>query len=124
MTGPHATHEVFNQPSPLAGHDVAQDPALLEALGREGADGVLAELHELGTLAGSEQVQEQARLANECPPRLRTHDRQGHRIDEVEFHPAWRPPRGRSKGQVRTWPGPRSSTCGAALRRATCAPCR
>src|SRR5579875_1769282 len=89
MTGPHATHEVFNQPSPLAGHDVAQDPALLEALGREGADGVLAELHELGTLAGSEQVQEQARLANECPPRLRTHDRQGHRIDEVEFHPAW-----------------------------------
>jgi putative acyl-CoA dehydrogenase len=89
MTGPHATHEVLNQPPPLTGHDVAQDPVLLEALGREGAGEVLAELHELGVLAGSGQVQELGRLANEHPPRLRTHDRQGHRIDEVEFHPAW-----------------------------------
>ena len=28
-------------------------------------------------------------MANENPPKLRTHDRYGHRIDEVEFHPAW-----------------------------------
>jgi putative acyl-CoA dehydrogenase len=84
-----ATHDVLNQPPPLTGHDVAQDPALLEALDREGAGAVLAELHELGTLAGTEQTQELGRLANECPPRLRTHDRFGHRIDEVEFHPAW-----------------------------------
>ena len=27
--------------------------------------------------------------ANENPPKLRTHDRYGNRIDEVEFHPAW-----------------------------------
>jgi putative acyl-CoA dehydrogenase len=89
MTGPRATHEVLNQPPPLAGHDVAQDPALLEALGREGAGAVAAELHELGVLAGSAQTQEQARLANDCVPRLRTHDRYGHRIDEVDYHPAW-----------------------------------
>ena len=89
MTGPHVTHEVLNQVPPLAGHDVAQDPGLLEALDREQAGAVLAELHELGTLAGTEQTQEQARLANEYFPRLRTHDRYGHRIDEVDYHPAW-----------------------------------
>src|SRR5436305_1032514 len=50
---PPATHEVLNQPPPLAGHDVAADPALLEALGREGGGAVLAELHDLGVLAGS-----------------------------------------------------------------------
>jgi putative acyl-CoA dehydrogenase len=34
-------------------------------------------------------VQQQGRQANENPPVLRTHDRFGNRIDEVEFHPAW-----------------------------------
>ena len=29
------------------------------------------------------------RAANEHPPVLHTHDRYGHRRDEVEFHPAW-----------------------------------
>ena len=33
--------------------------------------------------------QQQARLANENPPVLRSHDSRGNRIDEVEFHPAW-----------------------------------
>ena len=47
------------------------------------------ELHELGVRAGSPETQELARLANEHSPVLRTHDRYGHRIDEVEFHPAW-----------------------------------
>ena len=47
------------------------------------------EVRRLGRLAGGEQAQENGRLANENPPRLRTHDRYGHRIDEVEFHPAW-----------------------------------
>jgi putative acyl-CoA dehydrogenase len=95
------THEVTNQPPPLAGYDASADPALLAALrafrpggaagpddtaGTEAAD---ARLTDTGRLAGSEDVQEQGRLANEYPPRLRTHDRYGHRIDEVEFHPAW-----------------------------------
>ncbi|MDL4821116.1 acyl-CoA dehydrogenase family protein [Actinomadura opuntiae] len=83
------THEVFNQVPPLAGHDVADDPALLDGLEREGAGWAAAEVHELGRLAGTERAQEWGRLANENPPVLRTHDRYGHRIDEVEFHPAW-----------------------------------
>ncbi|SEG08253.1 putative acyl-CoA dehydrogenase [Thermomonospora echinospora] len=83
------THDVFNQVPPLEGHDLADDPALLDGLEREGAGWASAELHELGRLAGTPQAQEWGRLANEYPPVLRTHDRYGHRIDEVEFHPAW-----------------------------------
>ena len=84
-----ATHEVSNQPPPLAGHDVAADQALLTAVGTYGASWTLPELHGLGELAGSAEVIELARLANVHEPVLRTHDRYGHRIDEVEFHPAW-----------------------------------
>ncbi|MET8849780.1 acyl-CoA dehydrogenase family protein [Amycolatopsis sp. NPDC004625] len=83
------THEVTNQVPPLAGHDVADDPALLAGLERAGAGWAAEEVHELGRLAGSEQVQEWGRLVNENEPVLRTHDRYGHRIDEVEFHPYW-----------------------------------
>jgi putative acyl-CoA dehydrogenase len=89
MAGPRVTHEVRNQVPPLTGHDVAADPALLEAVGREEAGWVAAELHELGMLAGQAGTQELARLANEHSPVLRSHDRYGNRIDEVEFHPAW-----------------------------------
>jgi putative acyl-CoA dehydrogenase len=87
MSGP--THEVVNQAPPLAGHDVAADEALLTAITAYGADWVVPELHELGLLAGSAETAELARLANVHSPVLRTHDRYGHRIDEVEFHPAW-----------------------------------
>ncbi|HEX6453383.1 MAG TPA: isovaleryl-CoA dehydrogenase [Trebonia sp.] len=83
------THEVTNQPPPLAGYDASDDPALLEALRRSGASWAEPAVRELGRLAGSERFQEAGRLANENPPKLRTHDRYGHRIDEVEFHPAW-----------------------------------
>jgi putative acyl-CoA dehydrogenase len=83
------THEVFNQPPALTGYDVADDPAMLGALRREGAGWAEDAVHELGRLAGSAWAQELGRQANENPPALRTHDRFGHRIDEVEFHPAW-----------------------------------
>lgn len=83
------THEVVNQVPPLAGYDAADDPALLDGLAREGAGWATAELHELGRLGGAAPAIEHGRLANEHPPVLRTHDRYGHRIDEVEFHPAW-----------------------------------
>jgi putative acyl-CoA dehydrogenase len=84
-----STHEVTNQPPPLVGYDASADPALLDALRREGAGWAEPGLRQLGLLAGSEQAQENGRLANEHPPKLRTHDRYGHRVDEVEFHPAW-----------------------------------
>ncbi|RSO10217.1 DNA alkylation response protein [Streptomyces sp. WAC 06783] len=83
------THEVVNQAPPLTGFSAADDPALLAALRRAGAGWSEPEVRELGALAGTEAVQEQSRMVEEQPPRLRTHDRFGHRIDEVEFHPAW-----------------------------------
>ncbi|WP_344295164.1 acyl-CoA dehydrogenase family protein, partial [Streptomyces synnematoformans] len=83
------THDVTNQPPPLTSYDVAAYPALLESLRTHGAgwaeDGVRA----LGLLAGGAEAQEWARHVEEHPPVLRTHDRYGHRVDEVEFHPDW-----------------------------------
>jgi putative acyl-CoA dehydrogenase len=84
------THEVRNQPPPLTGFDVfSSDAALVEGFARHAPRVGDDALVELGRLAGSEQVQEWDRLANENEPVLHTHDRFGHRIDEVEFHPAW-----------------------------------
>ncbi|PZH03255.1 DNA alkylation response protein, partial [Streptomyces sp. NTH33] len=47
------------------------------------------DVRRLGALAGGEQAQEWAEQANRYEPELRTHDRYGNRIDEVDFHPAW-----------------------------------
>jgi putative acyl-CoA dehydrogenase len=85
-----ATHEVFNQVPPLAGYNVFEtDRALVEALRREGADWAEGEARELGEICGRPDMIVRGVQANENPPRLRTHDRFGNRIDEVEFHPAW-----------------------------------
>jgi putative acyl-CoA dehydrogenase len=78
-----------NQPPPLAGYDLyGENRPLVEAVAREGGGWADAELRALGALLGGEPL-EWGRLANEHPPKLRTHDRFGERIDEVEFHPAW-----------------------------------
>ncbi|AGS72555.1 acyl-CoA dehydrogenase [Streptomyces collinus Tu 365] len=88
------------------------DRALVEAVERHTAadtlDEVRAELAALGTSAGAAQVQEWGALANEYPPRLRTHDRYGHRIDRVEFHPAWHRMLGKgvSAGLTAAWTRP------------------
>jgi len=84
-----STHEVVNQPPPLVGHDVAADAALLEGITREGAGWAADELHRLGKLAGGAEPQRWAEEANRHEPRLLTHDRYGHRVDEVDFHPSW-----------------------------------
>lgn len=88
------THTVTNQPPPLVGYDVyAADTALVEGVARhvvpELREEVDRELGELGRVAGSAQARGWAEAADTNPPVLRTHDRYGHRIDEVEFHPAW-----------------------------------
>jgi putative acyl-CoA dehydrogenase len=83
------THEVRNQPPALVGWDVADYPPLLEAVEREGAAWYVEDLHALGRLAGSAQAQRWAQEADTAPPRLRTHDRFGHRLDEVDYHPAY-----------------------------------
>ncbi|MFK0049953.1 acyl-CoA dehydrogenase family protein [Streptomyces sp. NPDC090741] len=91
------THTVTNQAPPLVGYDVyGTDRALREGVERhlsgaapELLGEVREELTELGRAAGSAQAQRWGAQANENPPQLRTHDRYGNRIDEVEFHPAW-----------------------------------
>jgi putative acyl-CoA dehydrogenase len=78
-----------NQPPPLAGYDLfSENRPLVEALRREGAADAEERCAAFGRLCGGDPL-ELGRLANEHPPVLRTHDRFGERIDEVEFHPAW-----------------------------------
>src|SRR5215211_4947271 len=85
-----ATHEVFNQAPPLEAYNLFEsDRVLTEALWREGAEWAGPQAHELGAICGRPDVIALGVQANENPPRLRTHDRFGTRIDEVEFHPAW-----------------------------------
>ncbi|MCL7424697.1 acyl-CoA dehydrogenase family protein [Streptomyces sp. YS415] len=88
------THTVTNQPPPLIGYDVyAADRALTAAVERHLDPALLSdatsELSALGRSASAAQLQEWAVQADQNPPRLRTHDRYGNRVDEVDFHPAW-----------------------------------
>jgi putative acyl-CoA dehydrogenase len=88
------THTVTNQVPPLVGHDVyATDSALTEAVARHAdaarLEEITDELSTLGRAAGSAQVQRWGEEANTYSPVLRTHDRYGNRIDEVDFHPSY-----------------------------------
>ncbi|MFD4872669.1 acyl-CoA dehydrogenase family protein [Streptomyces sp. NPDC058420] len=85
----NATHDVTNQPPPLTPYDSSEDAALLEGLRREGAGWAEEDVRRLGRAAGSAEAQEWGDQANRHEPELRTHDRYGNRIDEVEFHPSW-----------------------------------
>ncbi len=92
LTGPGAaaTHAVTNQSEPLADYNVfTADRPLVEAVSREGGDFAIDTIRAVGDLAGRAETIDLGRVANENPPKLRTHDRFGNRIDEVEFHPAW-----------------------------------
>jgi putative acyl-CoA dehydrogenase len=89
-SAPWRTHSVFNQVPPLEGLDVfSSNLPLVEAVEREGASWVSERAVTLGRLVGGSPQQFWGRLANENRPVLRTHDRYGNRIDEVDFHPAW-----------------------------------
>ncbi len=84
------THEVLNQATPFADVNLFRcDPALREAVEREGAGWAGAALDALGAELGRAEILDLARLANAHGPRLVSHDRMGNRIDEIEFHPAW-----------------------------------
>jgi putative acyl-CoA dehydrogenase len=83
-------HEVTNQPPPLEPYNLLQtDRALREALTREQAAWAIRELEALGKRLGAPDTIRLGFAANTNPPVLRAFDRYGHRIDEVEFHPAW-----------------------------------
>jgi putative acyl-CoA dehydrogenase len=91
MTAGHrATHEVLNQAPPFCGHDTySQDPWLRAALGRAGVRGMEGAFTEMGRFVGSAEAQHHAALANRYTPELKTHDRYGNRLDEVEYHPSY-----------------------------------
>ena len=122
-----------NQPPPLSDYNLfEQDAALVEALRREGGAPWEEQVAAFGELLGGEPL-EWGRLANEHPPQLRTHDRYGERIDEVEFHPAWDSLlrlglersstrcRGSTPPPARTSRGQRSSCCSARSRQVSAA---
>jgi putative acyl-CoA dehydrogenase len=84
------THRVENQPPALEDYNLfSTDLALREAVAREGGAWGFDRLTRFGEVVGSAQVIAWAQQANRFPPILRTHDRFGHRVDEIEFHPAW-----------------------------------
>lgn len=84
------THEVMNQAGALANYNAfSEDKPLAQTMQVFGAEWSADHLAHVGALVGSEKVQSLARQANRHLPELRTHDRFGHRIDVVEFHPAY-----------------------------------
>ena len=84
------THEVTNQPPALEDYNLYdQDHALKEAVTREGGEAATKGLSAFGALAGARETIELGFRANENKPVFSTHDRFGHRIDQVDFHPAY-----------------------------------
>jgi putative acyl-CoA dehydrogenase len=83
------TDDVTNQPPPLAGGNAWRGDPLLIQLAERFSDPVRKDIDGLGRFVLTQEAQELARLANVETPKLRTHDRQGRRIDLVEFHPAY-----------------------------------
>jgi putative acyl-CoA dehydrogenase len=81
---------VFNQSVPFEDVDLlAGDAPLREALAREGAEWALGRVREAGAVAASAEAQAHSRRAERNEPRLVTHDRFGHRVDQVELDPSW-----------------------------------
>ena len=84
------THDVFNQPAPLADYNLFEtNRPLRDALKFNAPALQTTALHDLGEAVGTADMQMHARLANVHTPQLHTHDRFGRRIDEVEFHPSY-----------------------------------
>ncbi len=82
--------EVLNQPPPLQPVNLFEvDLALQEALEREGGGWGVDRAREIGAAAGSVEALQHGRRAERNLPILRTHDRCGNRIDEVELDPSW-----------------------------------
>ena len=83
------THEVTNQPPSLDGVNLYRIDLPLQAWGqRFGAGWAQSRIDEYGALAGG-PLMAAGFLVNENKPVFVSHDRFGHRIDLVEFHPAY-----------------------------------
>ena len=84
------THDVENMPEVLENYNVFDnDPALKEGVIREGGEWALDRLQTFGEISGSTSTILAGTQANQNKPTLQTHNRYGHRVDEVEFHPAY-----------------------------------
>ncbi|HEV2363531.1 MAG TPA: isovaleryl-CoA dehydrogenase [Caulobacteraceae bacterium] len=82
--------EILNQPPPLQDYDLfASDRALAEAVRREGAAWAADDLSAYGRRLGAAETLALGEAANAFPPTLKIVDRFGHRLDRVDFHPAW-----------------------------------
>lgn len=88
MTTP--TSDVTNQSTDLIDYNLfTSNPALVEALAREGSASDHDRMASLGERLGSAEMFALGNAANRNPPELKLFDRFGRRRDEVEFHPAW-----------------------------------
>ncbi|GIF39678.1 acyl-CoA dehydrogenase family protein [Actinoplanes xinjiangensis] len=84
------THDVVNQAPPRTGlNEYLINPALTEAVQRYGASWAVPSLTGVGDLVGRADFQRDAELANIHPPVLAVHDRWGHRVDAIDFHPGY-----------------------------------
>lgn len=84
------THEVFNQPAPLVDTNLfSANRAMQAALAFNAPALDTTPLQALGAVVGSGEMQAHARLANVNTPQLKTHNRFGQRVDQVEFHPSY-----------------------------------
>ncbi|MGZ8260012.1 MAG: DNA alkylation response protein, partial [Caldimonas sp.] len=85
-----STHDVTNVARELVDCNLyREDRALVEAVRREGAAWADEALTGFGALMGSAGHLELGVLANRVQPELDTHDRFGHRVDLVRYHPAY-----------------------------------
>src|SRR5258708_305856 len=89
MAGMPDTHVVTHQVPSLGNYNPPTSPVLTEGLIRGGGEGGLDQVTELRALPGSPQAERWGELADRTQPILRTHDRYGHRVDEVEYDPAY-----------------------------------
>ncbi len=84
------THSVENQPPALENYNLyAEDRALQAAVAREGATWAEQDITRFGAECGLPERIELGFAANANKPQLTTHDRFGHRIDQIDFHPSY-----------------------------------
>lgn len=87
---PQTTHKVFNQSTPLEYHNLyTTDTALKQIIANSVANWGEQRIHDLGGVLGKPEWIKKGFQVNEYTPVFHSHDSRGHRIDEVDFHPAY-----------------------------------
>jgi putative acyl-CoA dehydrogenase len=86
---PESDDDLNLVPQPVDRDLFGEDAVLVDAVRRYGGEPHLGRLRDLGRQAGSPRALRWAEFVDANPPRLRTHDPFGRRVDEVEYHPAW-----------------------------------